>query len=818
MKKVIKFVLPLVLFLSSCGTMNLKKDTTVILDVESEVTPTFAANFGEGSYTNNTYTHHITAQKDLYIYMSYEGLATETVYVPAKEMTESVIRKSVQFGNPLKSIVTIDADNIEDISKAKVETEAEILNTRYDDNNKNKMKITFAGRDKDIDLVFKADDYRDTKIHIDKSYLRSGLYTARPVFLKSDQVAVSVTNASATIYEYPSGDKVREIWSNEQTTNYIIKDNTKTYYVKYYDQVDGIEKINLVDKTDGLTIELPLNQSNNQQYLGNFRLNIINSKGEQNEIGYKCYIDMKNHTLYNAWGLYQEHLQGGFGVVFQYSEYNEETWSYESKIYRIPELSAIEMDKVVDEYKNATYTATVRLSDLEVINSEIKFYDVLHKDKLLRTETNSLSFNGNFKEFDYDEATKTIKYEFYTFDYTSKVVFDIVSEKGEFLTHYEGTLNSLTVNRDLIINKKSRNVRVDLIFELLNYDEATNTYTFPDAVVDTSVNYVRVRDISHGGDFYVVSVYDHDLKKELKVKENASFEAVVGHKYTIAGYEYSYAITATENDIQSGYILVGGTPTEIKLPSITGWEIEPTTKGYSGNVLYELDNGDKYLRNIERANADFMARFLITDGEISLLYSQYYQNKEAADAGLVDLTPRFWFNYGNMDSVFGTYSKIEGESEYDYQSYSSFYRYPLRQLNDDDIVATFNNKDNSDIITIYASDFIYIEEYGCKVLNPAKYRFVTVEGFDMQFAGLGNIYYDSFYWHQEQDFHFGIMKVEDSFEVGGAPRSVTEVDGLFVRFVGTVEWDEMADQNKLKTLAISNIPFANIPKTQNNYY
>ena len=53
MKKILKFIAPLLLLLSSCGVSNFNKDTTVILDVTTNVTPTFSANFGDGSYENN---------------------------------------------------------------------------------------------------------------------------------------------------------------------------------------------------------------------------------------------------------------------------------------------------------------------------------------------------------------------------------------------------------------------------------------------------------------------------------------------------------------------------------------------------------------------------------------------------------------------------------------------------------------------------------------------------------------------------------------------------------------------------------------------
>lgn len=811
MKKIVKFILPLVLLLSSCGTMDLKKDTTVILDVESEVTPTFAANFGEGSYQNNTYTHHISAQKDLYIYLSYEGLATETVFIPAKEMTESVIRKSVQFGSPLKSIITINADNIEDISKATVETESTVLNTRYDDNNKKMMKLTFSGRNEDIDIVLKADGYKDTKIHIDKSYLKSGLYTARPVFLKSDQVAVSVTNASATIYEYPSGDKVREIWSNGQTTNYIIKDLTKTYYVKYYDQVDGIEIIKLVDKNEGFSIDMPANQAYNQKYLGNLELEYTDESGNKQYIGYKYVVDFKNKTLYPCYGLYQEYLSGGFGLIFQFSTYDSEKGTWENKLYYAPAMESLTFEEQSDEYSNKRYKLLLNnatLDAFETLNSEIKVYDVLNKERLINTYNNELMFNGNFKKFDYVEETKTIKYSFYRYDSSSKVAFNIVNEKGEFLTRYEGNFDNLSINKNIVINKKTRNIRIDLILDLLTYDEATDTYTFPDAVLDTTVNPVTVYNYTNGQQMYLNNVYDHDAKKELKVKEQFYFEGVAGHKITIANNEQAYTVNVTENDIQSGVIIVGGNTLDVKLNTIDGWDVAVDPNNVSSSTLfYELANGDKYLRFLRKDGAQ--VNLLFTKGDLVLRYSNYYQNSEDVRTnGLGNLTPIFrtnaetsW-NESDPQDFFGNYGAMVA----DQQRWSYLY-YEKRIVTPDTLVKVVSNETYTNNINLLEGDYVYIPDFGYKALDPTKYRLVYMDGFSAWEAGINDFVYGNSAQHGSGPYSFKIMRVDTPIVVSGVERYLTEVDGLFVHLTGTVKWDP---NPCLDTLTIESIPYADI--------
>ena len=87
--------------LSGCeNSLTIKEPRTIVLNIDSDVTPLFSSNFGNGSYNETTkqYTHTIDYLKDLYIFLSYDDLKTVTVHIPTSEMNEKTIMKKVDFG------------------------------------------------------------------------------------------------------------------------------------------------------------------------------------------------------------------------------------------------------------------------------------------------------------------------------------------------------------------------------------------------------------------------------------------------------------------------------------------------------------------------------------------------------------------------------------------------------------------------------------------------------------------------------------------------------------------------------------------------
>ena len=115
MKKITKYLLMFIslITLSGCGNKaTIKESRTIILDVNSDVTPIFTSNFGTGSYdaTNNKYTNTIDYIKDLYNFLSDEDLKTVTVHIPTSEMGEKTINKTVEFGDVLDAQVEITVE------------------------------------------------------------------------------------------------------------------------------------------------------------------------------------------------------------------------------------------------------------------------------------------------------------------------------------------------------------------------------------------------------------------------------------------------------------------------------------------------------------------------------------------------------------------------------------------------------------------------------------------------------------------------------------------------------------------------------------
>ena len=117
MRKITKYLMTLIclLTLTGCGSnTTIKEPRTIVLEVNSDVVPTFTSNFGTGTYDENTkrYTHTIDYIKDLYIFLSYDDLKTVSVHVPTSDMKDKVITKSVEFGEILDAEIEVTIEGV----------------------------------------------------------------------------------------------------------------------------------------------------------------------------------------------------------------------------------------------------------------------------------------------------------------------------------------------------------------------------------------------------------------------------------------------------------------------------------------------------------------------------------------------------------------------------------------------------------------------------------------------------------------------------------------------------------------------------------
>ena len=736
MKKILKFIAPLLLLLSSCGVSNFEKDTTVILDVTTNVTPSFSANFGEGTYQDNVYTHHVNWRKDLYIYLSYEGLATQTVFIPADEMSSSTIRKSVVFGNSLSTVVTITADNIDDISLAKIETNNKLVETKYDVKKKKIVKLTFEGRDTDLDITLKLDGYKDTNIHIDKEKIVGGIYNLNQTFAKENETVLTLLNAYANIYEYPSGKKVKDISSwNGNMVNKIL-DTDKTYYITYTDK-NGNSRVKFIDKKNGLFIEGNNNYSQDQGRLGwlNIYYERDNGAGNKNKEYVSFYIiNTIDHEFYTSHDLYEKYLNShSYAIIF-----NSWTQDY-SGWFIIPDMSALSYEKQGDKY-NSEYSYTIpSLENLDRINFIDEIYDLLEPTKKLREE-NYFYGGGGSNAIPYELRDNSYVVKSYGLDSSKKIRTKIVDEKGEDLFDTSFNFDSLVrYNEELTVKGKSREVNIHFIEDLITFDSENNCYRYPSVMVDTSKNYVKVFSAPRGNYLNFDSVYDSTADEFVNVKDNSAFEGQAGHEYIVYSWEDATTVKLDQASIERGMYIIGSA-LEYKFSNNSDYELDVRMNG-SMNVTFLDEDGITHLltsKNQGQESTYINIYLKAEDYYISGGYDVKY-NDISTDK-VYDVTP--YISQGVFDSNYietqesGLFNKMfaystlwfanpdKGEGEQGVWSCSFFHKMG-HEFTEPIVLNRISTIDGTGTpLEITNEDFKYNEMYQGYTIDPNEYRII----------------------------------------------------------------------------------------------
>ena len=804
MKKILKFIAPLLLLLSSCGVSNFNKDTTVILDVTTNVTPTFSANFGDGSYENNVYTHHVNLRKDLYIYLSYEGLATETVFIPAGEMGASTIRKSVVFGNSLSSIVTITADNIDDISAATIETNNKLVDTKYDAKKKKVVKLTFEGRDTDLDITLKLEGYKDTKVHIAKERLVGGLYSMNQTFAKTNETVLTVLNANGAIYEYPSAKKVKDVYSFNGNMNNYILDTEKQYFVAYYD-TNNHQRVKLIDRENGLFIEGGNDYSQDSDYLGNFELYFVRNPEEKENKEYlnPYFVNTETNEVVSNIGLYSKYTKNHhYAIIFQtwYQDYYG--W------FIIPDFASLTLHKEGDKY-NSRYSYT--LSTLELvqrINVYQEAYNILNPDEKL----------GEYTYLDY--INKPTKYEVrdnnyyvkkYDVDRTKKVFTPIVDEKGNKLFDTSFDFRDLALyNEDIVVNGKEKEINIFFIEDLLTYDEANACYRYPQVMVDTSKSYIRVYNASRGGWVNFQTVYDVTADEFVPTKDDTYFEGEADHTYIVYTWDTSMEIKLTAEDVETG-IYVTGTKYDYLLKAPEGYNI--TLDTYNPlKIFYEDAEGRMHLITNKNPDGNITFNELNLTTESYSLEAKYVSmNQNEFKDNTIDFTPVL--NYGFFDN-----SSMGWETHNQYFSTNYQFKYaeteskgssinPLIQKTAFDsenpiVLATLNNLDSTSTIELKSNALVYDNQLKAVTLDKNQYRIVIRNYNDGTGRSSIEQCVDRENSYRCQGSNAIIVPKDTSITVDGVTVNLAEIDSLYLEASAVNVWDDLHGEWKYTDLQV----------------
>lgn len=262
MKKIIGLIFSLLLLLVGCApTQTIYEEKTIIVNIESDVSPKFAANFGEGSYNENTkvYTHKIDYIKDLYIYITFEGYKTQTLYIPTIEMSNDIIEKTITFNTMLDAEIEFNIDNIDSLEGLKV-----ISPANYTDliiKSKNKFSIVVPSREKDYEIKFELPNYKEFKKDVKSDELVSGMMRIEIPAIKVDQVYIGFkpSDYNYSIYSYATNEVVASAYmssyDNEGKIKYHILSNNTAYYVRLNIYGKGVEKVLKVDQNENFVFE-----------------------------------------------------------------------------------------------------------------------------------------------------------------------------------------------------------------------------------------------------------------------------------------------------------------------------------------------------------------------------------------------------------------------------------------------------------------------------------------------------------------------------------------------------------------------------------
>ena len=177
--------------LSGCGkTATIKEERTIVLDVNSEVVPSFSSNFGTGSYDEITkkYTHKIDYIKDVYIFLSYDELKTVTVYIPTSDMKDKTITKTVYFGETLDAEVEITIEGVKTLEGLELSDELDYSNLKV--GKKNTFKFTLPSREQNYNIKFTLPNYREFEIELKEEDLVSGNAKINAIALTTEQISI----------------------------------------------------------------------------------------------------------------------------------------------------------------------------------------------------------------------------------------------------------------------------------------------------------------------------------------------------------------------------------------------------------------------------------------------------------------------------------------------------------------------------------------------------------------------------------------------------------------------------------------------------
>lgn len=555
-----------VFILISCAANKRDTPRTIELTVDSNIVPEFSANYGEGTYdeVSKVYTHRVDYVKDLYIYLSKSEYKTEKVEIKASEMVDDVIKKTVTFGNKVPCSVRITFGEVDDISDVTYDNsvikEANISG--------NIMTFEYPDKNDSKELVFKKNGYQDIKVSLTKENMSSGVIDIKYPFIKNDEVAITFTggmqysNYSYLISEYDTNKVIAQGYYSTNGKNYILLSSDKKYYALLQNS-----DLFVIEKGESKIIDV--SKYNSRYDSDSFGLNIS---------GFSVLlVDKRTNKIVENYYSGLDSLDNYFFVTMN-----------QDKVYMAYDITGL-VTKYNDKgYGNNYYTYTVNLSDFTEVDANLTVKNKITGETVTEYDVYNLSYE-NIKY----ENNKLVCEALYLKSANCRV--NLVDANKNILATIT---NEIYVSSDIDDSYKSGSIDVDgkpiayafpLFVKNLSYDKTNNYYTYPDQMVDTSKQYIKIYDDNLQSVYFEIS---DEKGKTVNRTNDGYYEVKVNTKYYYSNpnkyIEGKEELFVTKEDIEKGFIILSDNnynTKDIIVPE--GMRIRLDN---SGNVLYKVDS------------------------------------------------------------------------------------------------------------------------------------------------------------------------------------------------------------------------------------
>lgn len=705
MKKTKKSLLVLssVLLLAGCSNNTIDEERTIVLEIESDVTPQITTNFGQGNYDDitNKYTHTISSIKDLYITLSYDDLKTVTVHIPTSEMKDKTINKKVKFGDVLDAEVEVTINGVKTLNGITFDDNNEISDVVVGDKNKFKFKV--PSRDKNYNIKFQLPGYREFDIELNKESLITGVANIDTIAMNADQVYIALdgSNFSYKVYSYLTNELVSSGSKDyyDSSREYILLENNQKYYVQLYNYNNGAT--HLYDTNINQDTIIQLNEGSHE-YIGYLQIK------ENGEYFYNSYVFYNKKTkefsnsnsIYNSFsslGLLVQNKNGKWAYFDDLTTavYDSEYGDY---IYNVDYNNSIEV--------NFNVTRIHRFTS-EVISSgmEENFYP--YNDTITEVELSDKTFNVIV----YENETDTLNVDLYDSQNNkiSTIPVNIYSNFSERII--SGTIN---------YQGKKVPYQFPLFIKDIIYDNGEiSTNLKP--IVDTKISLIEISFIDKNGNSsslnssaYILSSDGMPILKTDLGDGRTYFQLEENQSYVLHNGNNQYNFTLTKEKIINGQFLIVDEKVKIakfKIPD--GYNI---TLNYSSGIMTQANQEGiaTYYTNEENG----FINICIDNGVGNICIDKEFNTNEINNIGAF---------YYIKNSSFVRDNSLMYDHSYDY-SYIFYYIEDPNKIETLPLEIEHIVDGSSKQLVVNKDDFIYDQNINAYVFDLEAYSDYILEG------------------------------------------------------------------------------------------